>query len=387
VSIELKREYLQVVRKRYESARKREKSRILSDFCTDTGYSRKYAIRILRGTQDPTSKRKPGRKPKYGAAHVFHLRRLWESSGRMCSKSLAAALPLWLPFYDHPLLSDEVRAKLSKVSPSTIDRLLRQYRCRKGMPATRSGCTLIRSKIPVELIRGEVKAPGFVEADTVAHCGNALLGSFMNSLTVTDLYSGWTEVRAAWGKDADEIIRRLRDIERALPFAIRIFASDNGSEFLNDRVISYFQQRCGNPVRMVRGRPYRKNDQAHVEQKNYTHVRELLGYARIDDPLLLAFMNDLYELFWMPLKNFFVPSQKLVEKNRIGGRLQKRYDRPRTPYQRLMDCDALSEEAKASLRARYEGLNPFELQAGLHRALERFKLELRKRQAGKLLAA
>jgi hypothetical protein len=385
MSIELKREYLQVVRKRYQNPGKREKSRILTDFCQDFGYSRKYAIRILNGTQDVLTRKKPGRKPKYGAADVFHLRRIWEATGKMCSKSLAQALGLWLPFYDHPLLTDVVRTKLLKVSPSTIDRLLRQYRCRKGLTSTRSASNLMKSKIPIELLRGEIKVPGFIEADTVAHCGNALLGQFVNSLTATDLCTGWTENRATWGKDAQEMRKALRDIEAALPFSLHTLGSDNGSEFLNQTVIDYFHERS-KPVRVVRGRPYRKNDNAHVEQKNWTHVRELFGYSRIDNPFLVAMMNDIYELFWNPLKNFFVPCQKLIEKTRIGGRILKKYDKPKTPYQRLLECTDLTKEAKEHLRQRYERMNPFQLKVGLEHALERFKLQQKKYQAGDLAA-
>jgi hypothetical protein len=385
MSIELKREYLQIVRKRYGVGGKREKTRILTDFCQDFGYSRKYAIRILKGTQDVLTRKKPGRKPKYGAADVFHLRRIWEATGRMCSKSLAQALQLWLPFYDHPLLTETVREKLLKMSASTIDRLLRQYRCRKGLTSTRSASNLMKSKIPIELLRGEVKTPGFLEADTVAHCGNALLGQFVNSLTATDLCSGWTENRATWGKDAQEMKRALGDVEAALPFALNTIGSDNGSEFLNQIVIDFFHERP-KPVRVVRGRPYRKNDNAHVEQKNWTHVRELFGYGRIDNPFLVAMMNDIYELFWNPLKNFFVPCQKLREKTRFGGRVLKKYDPPKTPYQRLLDCADLSEEAKTRLRQRYERLNPFQLKAGLEQALERFRIQQKKYRFGDVAA-
>ena len=380
MSIELKREYLQVLRIRYENASKGEKTRILTGFCLDFSYSRKYAIRILNGTQ-ALERKKSGRKSKYGAQDVFHLRRIWEATHRMCSKSLAVALPLWLPFYDHPLLNDATRLKLSKISASSIDRLLRQYRCRKGLSATRKGCELIKSKIPVELLRGEITKPGFLEGDTVAHCGNALLGKFANTLTVTDLASGWTENRACWGKDALEIKQKLRDIEAGLPFTVWTFASDNGSEFLNQDVIRYFHDR-EKPVRVVRGRPYRKNDNAHVEQKNWTHVRELFGYVRIDNPFLIVTMNDIYELYWNPFKNFFVPSVKLIEKHRVGARVVKKYDRPSTPYQRLLKSADVTEEAKVRLRQIYEGLNPFKLRQDLEQVLEKFKLQLRKYQFG-----
>lgn len=380
MSIELKREYLQVLRNRYEKSSKREKTRILSDFCADFLYSRKYAIRILKRTIEPLERKKPGRKSKYGAQEVFHLRRIWEHTGRICSKSLASALTLWLPFYDHPLLNEAIRLKMLKMSPSTIDRLLRQYRCKKGLSATRAGNFLIKSKIPIELIRGDSKSPGFIEGDTVAHCGNALMGSFANTLTLTDLCSGWTENRACWGKDAHEIRRHLRDIESSLPFQIHTFGSDNGSEFLNQTVIDHFHQRH-NPIRVVRGRPYHKNDNAHVEQKNWTHVRELFGYKRIDHPILIAEMNNIYELLWNPLKNFFIPCTKLTEKTRIGARVVKKYDKPQTPYQRLLECADLSQEVKAKLVARFETLNPFRLRQELERALERFKLQCRKSES------
>ena len=381
MSIELKREYLQILRNRYKNLSKREKTRTLSDFCQDFGYSRKYAIRILNRTVEPLRRKKPGRKPKYGAKEVFHLRRIWMETGWICSKNLASAMKLWLPFYDHPLFTNEIRQKLEKMSPSTIDRLLRQYRCKKGISSTRSAKNLIKNKIPIELLRGKIKSPGFVEADTVAHCGKALLGRFIYSTTVTDLFSGWTENRATWGKDAIEIKKIIKDIEISLPFKIETFASDNGSEFLNEILTQYFWKR-EKAVKIVRGRPYRKNDNAHVEQKNWTHVRQLFGYGRIDNPLAVSFMNEIYELYWNPFNNFFIPSAKLIEKIRYGGRVVKKYDQPKTPYQRLMESSDIDVNTKRKLQERFESLNPFKLKKDLELIIERFKLLIRKGDFG-----
>lgn len=373
------------MRKRYEFSSKKEKFRILTDFCADFDYSRKYAIRILKRTVNPINRRKVGRKPKYGAQEGFHLKRLWELTGRICSKSLASAIVLWLPFYDHPLLDEYVKAKLVGMSPSTIDRLLKQYRCKKWASTTQASNFFLKSKIPIELLRGSARSPGIAEADTVAHCGNAIAGAYIHTLTVTYICTGWTENRGYWRKDADEICCAIKDIESRLPFSLHTFGSDNGTEFLNQQVIDFLQDRTV-PVRVVRGRPYKKNDNAHVEQKNWTHVRELFGYKRIDNPILIAPMNHIYEFLWNPLKNFFILSSKLIEKTRIGGKLIKKYDKPKTPYQRLLECTDLSEEAKERLKNRYQKLNPFHLKVELDKALDRFKFQCRNTEFGKTAA-
>lgn len=295
---------------------------------------------------------------------------------QMCSKKMVKALPLWLPFYDDPSLTEDLKQKILKISASSIDRHLKPYRhdLRKGLSATRGYQNKIKNKIPIQLIIGrEITRPGFIEADTVVHCGDSLAGFFVNSLTMTDIFSSWTENRATWTKGQTPVMEAINDIEKSLPFPMSGFACDNGTEFLNYELLRYFRINRETPLEFARRRPYKKNDNAHVEQKNWTHVRQLFGYERLEDRAMVAMMNEIYQNYWNPLHNFFIPAVRLIEKTRIGGRIQKKYDEPKTPYQRLMEFADLSIEAKEMLKARYDKLNPFELKLGLQAQLHDFK--------------
>jgi len=357
-----KREYLEAVRARYAKAGKAYKTKILDEFCEVCGHHRKHAIRLLR--QRPKKvRRKPGRPPRYGAAVREVLRVIWLAANRPCAKRLKAALPVWLPPYEreHTPLAEDVRGQLQRISSRTMDRLLVAVRQRygvRGRCGTRPG-TLLRHQIPIKTEHADVTKPGVLEADTVAHCGTSLDGSFVWSLTLTDIFSTWTCNRAVWNKGYEGIKQAIGEVEEALPFRLTGFHSDNGGEFLNHHLIRYFQER-DLPVAYSRSRPYHKNDTAHVEQKNYTHVRLLLGYARIEDPHLLPAINSLYRL-WEAFNNFFSPSLKLVEKIKIGSRYCKRYDTPQTPYQRLMASTEVDQLTKTVLTEQFVNLNPFVL--------------------------
>ena len=271
MTTELKTHYLMRVRKRYFRSTKGQKSIILDEFCEVFGISRKHAIRLLNDDLREHPPRR-GRKRTYGSDVDRHLRHLWECMGRLNSKKMKSAMPYWLNFYED---ADESMKRLLKtISASTIDRHLAEFRektRRRGLSATSP--SLIKNKIPLKLLDETVNAPGYIEADTVAHCGTSLAGDFINTLTMTDLYSGWTENRAVWKKESRTVMGAIKSIERALPFYVTGFASDNGNEFLNHDLHSYFFNRK-NRVDFVRRRPYKKNDNAHVEQKSWTHVRE-----------------------------------------------------------------------------------------------------------------
>lgn len=372
MSIEARREYLTSIRKRYRNSRRWEKQRILDEFCEVCGYSRKYAIRILNGRVEPRSQ-KPGRKAEYGQEFVAELKALWRLMNRMCSKNMRAALPLWLPYYDDEACTPEIREQLLRVSPATIDRLLRPYRGDSGLRGlTTTRRSWIKNKIPIELLQGAVLEPGFIEADTVGHCGTSTHGEYVCSLTMTDLYSGWTENRACLGKGQDAVLSQIRSIERTLPFALRGFACDNGTEFLNEEVYRYLKQREKRPIHFVRRRPYKKNDAAHVEQKNYTHVRQLFGYERLQDPELVKLMNEIYLAYWNPLLNYFTPSLKLLEKTRVGAKIKKKYEAPLTPAQRLIDSPVVGTGIKGRLIEHRSHLNPISLKRELDKKLKIF---------------
>jgi transposase InsO family protein len=272
-------------------------------------------------------------------------------------------VPIWLPWFEkeHGVLPPPVRQQLTAMSARTLDRLLqpvRQMHGTRGRCGTRPG-SLLKHQIPIKTEHADVHQPGVLEADTVAHCGNSLAGDFIWSLTLTDIFSGWTENRAVWNKGYEGVRHAIADVEQHLPFALTGFHSDNGGEFLNHHLIRFFQERHL-PVDYSRGRPYHKNDTAHVEQKNYTHVRLLLGYERLSDPALLDPINLLYET-WALFNNFFCASLKLVCKTKQGSRYHKTYDIPKTPYQRLMESPAVNEAIKTHLTELACNLNPFVL--------------------------
>lgn len=366
--IELRRAYLEEIRFRYRNSTKKRKGKILDEFCQVCGYTRKHAIRILKGQLHSRIKR-PGPKSKYQREDVLRaLQELWQLMNQMCSKKMVIAFADWLPFYQ---AKDEVKKLLLEMSASTIDRLLRSYRhpFSKGKSTTRQ--SLIKNRIPLKLLDGDVTIPGYVEADTVAHCGSSLAGEYGNSLTVTDLCSGWTENRAVWTKTGEKMVTILRDIEDHLPFSLIGFATDNGTEFLNDSVLNYLQDREA-PVNMVRRRPYQKNDNAHVEQKNWTHVRQLFGYDRVDASYLIGMMNEIYRAYWNPLQNYFTPVLKLSSKERVGGRVRKKYDQPKTPYKRLLESTYISEKDKANLKDAFRTKNPIYLKKEMEKKLKEF---------------
>lgn len=363
-------EYIEVLKKRYIESTRAEKSRILSEFCATGDYERKYAIKLLGG-KVPGRIMRSGPKPVYDKAFLFHLVALWRVMRKMCSKRMKAAIPLWLRYYNAESMTEEIRSKLLSISHSSIDRLLRPFKAefRKGLSATRAG-PYLKSQIPIELIDKHVDRPGYVEADTVAHCGSSLSGTFANTLTITDLLSGWTSNRCALGKEALDILDKIKEIRSDLPFKMVGFACDNGTEFINHTLVGYMEKNKEGKVKFVRRRPYKKNDAAHVEQKNDATVRQLIGYSRIESREVVTLINEIYRDYWNPYLNFFCPAMKLKQKIRIGGKIRKIYDQPKTPYERLINHAAMTSLQKESLRTKMGGLDPLRLGQGLERKLD-----------------
>jgi len=366
-----RKEYLAAIWGRYQRVGRQFKSKILDEFCAVCGYCRKYAIGLLSQRPRPQPKWR-GPRRRYDQRVFEPLKAIWLASEQMCSKRLKAALPVWLPFYEQEqgVLPAAVRQKLLCISPASIDRLLRKVRARypgKGLSGTRAG-RLLRQQIPVRTDNRDIDRPGFLEADTVAHCGTSMAGSFVWSATFTDIVSQWTENRAVWNKGAAEVLREVQGLEAELPFEILGFDVDNGSEFLTFHLWHYFLERP-KPVPLTRSRPYRKNDQAHVEQKNWTHVRQLLGYQRLEQPELIPLINDLYRT-WGQFHNFFCPTLKLKSKTRQGSKTRRTYSPPQTPYQRLRECPHLSATQKEKLHAQYQQLNPLRLKEQIEQQLQ-----------------
>ena len=383
MTIQSKREYLQAIRQRYLKASKESKSPILDEFCNNCGYNRKYAIRLLKVQNKPVrAKKSPGPKTRYQPKQVLTpLKRIWFATDQMCSKKLKAAIPLWLPFYEQQYspVNEQVRTQLHTMSPATIDRLLQPVRIqyKKGRCGTKPG-TLLKNQIPIKTSNWDATEPGFFEADTVAHCGNSMAGDFVWSLSFTDIATSWTENRAVWNKGAHGVLTQIKDIESELPFEIQGFDCDNGSEFLNYHLLRYLTDRPQKPVKFTRSRPYRKNDNAHVEQKNWSHVRQLFGYDRFGDHRIVDLINDLYKNEWPLYNNFFCPTLKLKSKHRVKSKYVKTYEFPKTPYQRLILSETVSSEAKQKLTETFLKLNPFSLKKMIESKLKLIFNTLRK---------
>lgn len=367
--------YLQAIRTRYHQSDKASKQTILNEFCEVCGYARKYAIRLLNCKPDEksSSRQRPGAKPKYEADTLMEpLRRIWFASDQPCGKRLKAAIPIWLPHYENQYgsLAESIRVDLLKVSAATLDRLLKPLRVKhpKGLSGTKPG-SLLKTQIPIRTHHWDETQPGFMEADTVAHCGNSLAGDFIWSLTMTDIVTGWTECRATWNKGSQGVLEQIQAIESLLPFPLKGFDCDNGSEFLNHHLVRYFANHPSQPA-FTRSRPYKKNDNAHVEQKNWTHARQLFGYDRIDNPKLVALMNEVYSSLWCPLQNHFCPSLKLKEKHRNGAKYIKKYHAPQTPYQRVIDHSDVPDSIKTALKEQHDQLNPFAIKAAIEQQLK-----------------
>jgi hypothetical protein len=356
-----KREYLLEIRERYRQAPKATKTKILNEFCSVCHYERKHAIKLLHQDRR-TLKKKPGPSTTYDNRVITVLKKIWFTAEQPCSKRLKVILALWLPYYETSIapVAPKTKAKLLKISPATIDRILKPIRSkytRKGLCGTKPG-SLLKTQIPIRH-QWDTSQPGFLEADTVAHCGDTLAGDFVWSITFTDICSGWTENRAVWNKGAHGVLEQVKDVQAKLPFPILGFHIDNGSEFLNHHLAHYFLHHPY-PIKFTRSRPNRRNDNPHVEQKNWTHVRQLLEYHRIDDPDQIPRLNALYHL-WSLYQNYFCPNAKLVSKVRIKSRIIKKYDTPITPCQRLLDSPTVKEQSKTQLTTTCSQLNPFTL--------------------------
>jgi len=369
-------EYLESTYLRYKRTSRKEKTVILNEFCVNCGYHRKHAIRLFgtfkRFTKPQQKKR--GKPSLYDRPSIKEaLERIWLAANLPCSKRLKAILPLWMSSYAKEfgaLSLNDIKA-LYTISAPTIDRILKPYRARyrsRGRSTTNPG-TLLRQHIPIKTNQWDETRPGFLEADTVAHCGDSLMGEFINTVDTVDIATGWTEQRAVMGKGESAVLDQIADIEASLPFPLLGFDSDNGNEFLNWHLLRHFTDRCS-PVQFTRSRSYHKDDNAHIEQKNWTHVRQWLGYHRLDDRRLVGLINELYKSEWRFYHNFFMPSMKLIEKKMVAAKTLKRYDEPKTPYQRVLESPYVAASVKRSLEEQSAALNPFQLRKAIEARLK-----------------
>jgi hypothetical protein len=362
-------EQLQKLRTRYAGRGAEGKSRLLDELCDQYGYHRKHAIRLLNSPF--ISRRSPPGPPRQFDPILEPVQHIWNRGEKPCGKRLVQMLPLWLPHYQRRFgkLLPAQRKLLDQVSAASLDRLLAPLRSSdvRGLSGTKPG-TLLRQQIPIQGEVWDEQRPGFLEADSVAHCGSSLAGSFIWSLTYTDIASTWTTGRAVWNKGAAGVLEQTQAVEQSLPFGLLGMDFDNGGEWLNWHLIRYLQERSS-PVRVTRSRPYHSDDNAHVEQKNWMWPRQLLGYGRLEDCQLVKPINDIYQNLWGPLHNFYLPSMKLIAKERVGGRWRRKHDKPRTAYQRLLKMNVLGSRAKRQLREQFENLDPFDVTEQLEKSL------------------
>lgn len=365
--------YLEAIHTRYHSASKATKGRILDELSKVCGYHRKYAIWKLSHLSQVTSpKARPRRRrPRtYGHEVGVILEGIWEVAGYPWSARLKEILHLWLPWAkQHFPITPEIERKLLAISPSTIDRLLRarKRRLKRRLYGRTKPGSLLRHQIPIKTDHWDVSRPGFVEVDLVSHSGASAAGEFLYSLNLTDISSGWTETRAVMGRGESGVLIALQEIQKALPFPILGLDSDNGGEFINHHLWRYCQRE---KIDFTRSRPYKKDDNAHIEQKNWTHVRKLMGWDRYDSPQAVETMNDLYRKELRLFMNLFLPSTRLIKTQRVGSRLKRSYDRPLTPLDRLLASANASPTRLSELKTLRDLTDPFSLSRSVTRKLE-----------------
>jgi len=361
-------------RKHYGESDRAGRTAVLDEFCRLSGYHRKYAITLLGQAHEQAAERSRCRGLTYSRKTLGVIEAIWKAAGYPWSVRLKALLPLWMPWARGHVegITEEVQQQVLRISARQIDRRLagkkRRWK-RRGYGRTKPG-TLLKHQIPIHTGPWEVSEPGYVEVDLVSHSGPNAGGEFGYTLNLTDVYLGWCESRAILGRGQQGVLDALEAIRCSMPFPLVAIDSDNGSEFINCHLIHYCQ---AHNLRFTRGRPYKKDDNAHVEQKNWTHVRRIFGWERYDRPNLIAAMNALYENELQTMMNLFQPSVKLIERQRLGTTLRRRYDAARTPLDRLLAWYGerpLPPPVKA-LVLRRQNTDPFALAQAIEQQLER----------------
>lgn len=374
-----KEELLREVKKRYLKAGYKAKQEILNEFCNTTGYHRKHAIRILAAgyAHKPPEERKK-RQFSYSTDFFQLVIKIWELLEYPCGKRLQAQL---LPMaeslersHEVQLLEPKTKHDLIAVSAKTLDRRLKRERgvrrLKRNRGTTRHG-SLLKSSIPIRITNWDTRRIGFMEMDTVAHCDDNLSGEFIYSLDMVEIATGWSEQIAVMGKSEAGVVKAIEEIKKGLPFELKGLDSDTGSEFVNWHMVKWCKE---NNLSFTRSRPYYKNDNAYVEQKNYTHIRQWLGYRRYDKPQQLELINDLYRNELRRFNNYFRPVMKITSKEKINNSVsKKKYGEALTPYQRLMRSKQIPPETKLRLQKLYESLNPVKLKEAIKAKLKRIR--------------
>lgn len=363
-----KKELIAATKRRYLKASKKDRGKMLDEFCGNIGYNRNYAIRILQTGYDNNRITGRGRKPrknKYDSRTILAAMKIWELLDFPCGQRLQPMIePMVESLTAHGELNlrPAIVSQLKTISAKTLDRRLKkereQRRLKRNRGTTRHG-SLLKSAIPIRITNWDTSQIGFMEMDTVAHNGGDPSGEFIYSLDMVEIFSGWSEQYAAMGKGETGIIKAVNAVKSELPFDLKGMDSDSGGEFINWHLVRYCEK---NKLFFTRSRPDRKNDNAYVEQKNNTHIRRWLGYGRYDAPKQLAAMNDLYRNELRLFNNFFRPVMKTVSKEKINNSVcRKKYDQAKTPHRRLIESKQISYRQKQKLTEIYLSLNPVKL--------------------------
>jgi hypothetical protein len=371
-----KHEYLRVMWQRYQRADRATRSALLDEVTRVCRYHRKYAIGLLSRKHPPRPpvRRVSQRRPTYPESLIRLLAEIWEAAGYLCGQRLKAAIPHWLPWLKRRVAVTPTQdAQLRRISARQIDRRLRarKQRIKRRVYGTTRPGSLLKHQIPIKTEHWDVRKAGYLEIDLVSHSGASAAGEFLHTLDCVDIQTTWVERQAVLGKSRQGVVQAMTSIEQQLPFPLRGVDSDNGSEFINDHLWAFCTERpAAERVQFTRSRPYKKDDNAHVEQKNWTHVRKLVGWERYDSQEALTALNALYADLRL-FQNLFQPSMKLVRKVRVGSRLIRRYDRPQTPFERVRACPEADPAKVAAWQRILETTDPFVLSRRINQHLER----------------
>lgn len=363
--------YMKAMHVRYHQAKGRKvKGSILDEFCHTYDCHRKHALRLLNASQlPPTKPPRTKRRPIYSNRVISIVESVWNASGRLWSQRLKSAIVLWMPWIQQRFnLTKQEHDLLLSISPAQIDRRLKskkQLLRKKTFGSTRPG-SFLKHQIPIKTDSWNIKLPGFVETDLVSHCGGSASGDFAHTVNWTDILTQWVERRAVLGKGEHAVFLALTAMRKDMPFDLLGIDSDNGGEFINAHLYAYCQS---NHIEFTRSRPYQKDDNAHIEQKNWTHVRQLFGYLRYDTLQVIDAINQLYIHELRIFQNYFQPSIKLIKKVRIGSKLRKVYDSPKTPFQRLVLSKKGNQKAIKDFQIMALQYNPFKLSDIIDRKL------------------
>ena len=369
------------VKNSYWKAGKKRKTQLLNDFCSFTGYHRKYAVGLLNNPIPKKWKRYKPRKKYYDQPVIDALLLIWETLDNICAERVQPFISdmiLKLTECGELNINQEVKEKLLKISLGQVKKIIGRAKTKSTIRihgTTKPG-TLLKHQIAIRYGKWEDVDPGFFEMDTVAHCGDTVAGQFIYTLDLIDIATGWSEQSAIWGKGERATLEQFKKIESRLPFKILGIDPDNGGEFINWHLFRHCQNHNYN---FTRSRPYHKNDNAHVEQKNWTAVRQLVGYDRLEEKHQLQLLNNLYANEWRLYLNFFQPTMKLKEKikDTTTGKVKKKYYEAQTPYQRLLEHPKISQETKDMLKLIYKDLNPIKLKQQIEVKINRLKKTLK----------